>query len=74
MFRKLISNLPYSPALIADIGFYAKRLREEEVTRRTTVVFVTMALIMQSLAVFSPPPNRLTLLANKILSGVASVI
>lgn len=57
MFRKLVSNLPYSPALIGDVGFYAKRLRNEEVTRQTTVLFVVLALIMQSVAVFSPPES-----------------
>ena len=55
MFRKLVSNLPYSPALITEVGFYAKRLRKEDVTRRTTVLFVALALVMQSLSLFSPP-------------------
>ncbi len=57
MFRKLVSNLPFSPALLHDVGFYAKRLRKEELTRRLTVLFVALALIMQSLAVFSPPES-----------------
>lgn len=57
MFRKLISNLSFSPALIAQVSFYAKRLRKEEVTRRTTIVFAVLTLIMQSLAVFSPPES-----------------
>lgn len=57
MFRKLVSNLPYSPALITEIGFYAGRLRDEDVTRRITVLFLVLALIMQSLAVFSPPES-----------------
>lgn len=57
MFRKLVSNLSFSPALITQVGFYARRLRQEEVTRRMTVVFVVLALIVQSLAVFSPPES-----------------
>ena len=57
MFRKLVSNLPFSPALITEVGFYARRLRSEEVTRKTTVLFVALALVMQSLAVFSPPES-----------------
>ncbi len=57
MFRKLVSNLSFSPALITQVGFYAHRLRQEEVTRRTTVVFVVLALVVQSLAVFSPPES-----------------
>lgn len=57
MFRKLVSNLSFSPALITQVSFYAYRLRQEEVTRRMTVVFVVLALVMQSLAVFSPPDS-----------------
>lgn len=69
MFRKLVSNLPYSPALISDIGFYANRLRDEEVTRRTTVLFVVLALIMQSLAVFSPPESANAASEQDIIRG-----
>lgn len=57
MFRKLVSNLSFSPALIAQVSFYAKRLRKEEITRRMTIVFTVLALVMQSLAVFSPPES-----------------
>lgn len=55
MFRTLVSNLPYSPALVGQLGFYARRLRKEEVTRRLGLFFTILALIVQSLAVFSPP-------------------
>lgn len=72
VFRKLVSNLPYSPALIADIGFYAKRLRSEEITRRTTVLFVVLALIMQSLAVFSPPESANASSEQDIIHGGVS--
>ncbi len=57
MFRKIVSNLSFSPALITQVGFYAHRLRQEEVTRRMTIVFVVLTLVVQSLAVFSPPDS-----------------
>lgn len=57
MFRKIVSSLPFSPALVGQLGFYANRLRKEEVTRRAGLVFVAMALIVQSFAVFSPPES-----------------
>lgn len=72
VFRKLVSNLPYSPALIEDIGFYANRLRDEEVTRRTTVIFVVLALIVQSLAVFSPPESANASSEQDIIRGGVS--
>lgn len=54
MFKKIVSNLPFSPALVGQLGFYAKRLRKEEATRRIGLVFVVLALVVQSLAVFQP--------------------
>lgn len=72
MFRKLVSNLPFSPALITEVSFYAHRLRGEEVTRRTTVLFVVLALIMQSLAVFTPPESANASSEQDIVRGGVS--
>ena len=55
MFRKLISNLAFSPALVGQIAFYAKRLRKEEATRRIGLIFTVLALVLQSFAVFNAP-------------------
>lgn len=72
MFRKLVSNLPFSPALIHDVGFYAKRLRNEEVTRRMTVLFTVLALTMQSLTLFSPPESANASSEQDIIPGGVS--
>jgi LPXTG-motif cell wall-anchored protein len=81
MFRKIVSNLAFSPALVSQLSFYAKRLRKEETTRRLGLVFVALALIVQSLVVFQPPesanasnpgdfiPGGLGLGANKSLNN-----
>lgn len=73
MFRSLVSNLPFSPALIGQLGFYAGRLRREEASRRLGLVFTALALVVQSFAVINPPevlagsnPN------NVIFEGVQS--
>lgn len=55
MFRNIVSNLPFSPALVGQLGFYAKRLKKEEATRRLGLIFTALALVVQSFAVFSPP-------------------
>jgi len=57
MFRKIVSNLAFSPALVGQLGFYAKRLRKEEATRRIGLIFTALALVVQSFAVFSPPES-----------------
>src|ERR1043165_5005513 len=55
MFRKLVSNLPYSAALVGQLGFYARRLRREEVTRRLGLIFTVLAMVVQSFALVQPP-------------------
>ena len=74
MFRKLVSNLAFSPALVGQIGFYAKRLRKEEATRRIGLIFTVLALVVQSFAVFSPPEAaNASSPSNFIPGGVKSI-
>jgi uncharacterized repeat protein (TIGR01451 family) len=71
MFRKLVSNLAFSPALVGQLGFYARRLRKEEMTRRTGLIFIALSLVVQSFAVFSPPePANASNADNIIYSGI----
>ena len=71
MFRKLVSNLAFSSALVGQLGFYAKRLRQEEATRRTGLIFIALALVVQSFAVFSPPESaNAANTDNVIYSGI----
>lgn len=55
MFKKIVSQLSFSPALVGQLSFYAKRLRKEQTTRRIGLVFVALALVVQSLVVFQGP-------------------
>jgi hypothetical protein len=74
MFRKLVANLPFSPSLVGQLGFYAKRLRAEETTRRIGLIFTALALIMQSFAVLSPPEAaNAAHPSDMIYGGVSSV-
>jgi hypothetical protein len=57
MFRRIVSNLPFSPALVGQLGFYAKRLHKEEVTRQLGLIFLVLALLVQSLSIFQPPES-----------------
>jgi len=69
MFKKLVSNLPFSPSLIAQLGFYAARLRKEQWMRRLGLVFTVFALIIQGLAVFNPPQPANAASANDLIPG-----
>lgn len=69
MFRKIVSQLSFSPALVGQLGFYAKRLRKEEATRRLGLLFVALALVVQSLAVFQPPESANAASNNDFIYG-----
>jgi len=69
MFKKIVSNLPFSPALVGQLGFYSKRLKQEEITRRLGLIFVAMALVVQSLVVFQPPESANASSPNDMIIG-----
>ncbi len=69
MFRKIISNLPFSPTLIGELGFYAKRLRKEEATRRIGLILTALALVVQSFLAFSPPESANAANAGDLVYG-----
>jgi len=71
MFKKLVSNLPFSPSLIGQLGFYAQRLKKEQAIRRLGLIFTVFALIIQSLAVFNPPESANASSSNNILNVCA---
>lgn len=69
MFRKIISNLSFSPALVGQLSFYAKRLRKEQATRRIGLVFVAMALVVQGFTFFQPPESANAANNNDFVAG-----
>lgn len=69
MFKKIVSNLSFSPALVGQLGFYARRLKKEETTRRLGLVFVALAVVVQCLAVFQPPQAANASSSNDFVPG-----
>ena len=69
MFEKILSNLPYNPNLIKDLGFYAKRVRHEESLRRLSLIFVVLAFFVQFFAYLSPPTSSLADSTNDMING-----
>ena len=69
MFRKLVSNLPFSPSLINQLGFYAKRVKREEFTRKIGLVFTIMCVIVQTVTIASPARPTLAASTNDIIFG-----
>lgn len=69
MFKKIVSQLSFSPALVGQLSFYAKRLKKEQTTRRLGLVFVALALVVQSLVVFQPPQSANAANASDMIPG-----
>ena len=73
MFRKIVSQLSFSPALVSQLSFYAHRLKKEQTTRKLGLIFVALALVVQSLVVFQPPePANASNPADFIPGGLGS--
>jgi uncharacterized repeat protein (TIGR01451 family) len=70
MFRKLVSNIGFSPALVGQLAFYAKRLRKEETTRKLGLLFTVFALVIQSFVVFAPPSSANSADSNDMCPGI----
>lgn len=74
MFRKLVSGLSFSPALVGQLSFYVKRLRKEELTRRLGLILTVLAIIMQSFAVFRAPEQALASSRPDVIPGGVSSV
>lgn len=70
MFKKLVTHLPYSPGLLNQVGFYAKRLKQEEFTRRMGLIFAVLALLLNiNLSLFAPEASVLASPGNDVITG-----
>lgn len=74
MFRKIVTELAYSPALAGSLGEYIKRLRSERSQRQIGLIFVALALVVQLFAtVFPPESANASNPASFIDGGIQSV-
>ena len=69
MFEKLLSNLPYNPSLVHQLGFYAKRMHREAAIRRTGMVFIVLSFFVQFFAVVAPPVATVAYSNNDMING-----
>ncbi len=69
MFRKLISDVSFSPSSIGALSPYAKLLKKEERTRFIGLVLLIIALLVQSVIIFAPTDPANTADGNDLLYG-----
>lgn len=69
MFRKIVSNLPFSPSLVNQLGFYSKRLKKERFTRQIGLIFTALTIVVQTLTILAPAKPTLAASLNDIVFG-----
>jgi hypothetical protein len=69
MFEKLLSVLPFNPTATYQLGFYARRMREESLVRRSGLLFIVLAFLVQFFAVISPSVATVADSTNDLVNG-----
>jgi uncharacterized repeat protein (TIGR01451 family) len=69
MFEKLLSLVPYNPGLVHQLSFYSRRMREESNIRRTGLIFIVLAFLIQFFVVLNPPQPTMASSDNDLISG-----
>ncbi len=72
MFSQLVSNLPFSPSLVHQVSFYAKRMHEESSIRRAGFLLIALAMFIQMFAIVAPPEKSLAASDNHIMNGITT--
>lgn len=69
MFKKIVSRLPFSPSLISELGKYAKKLQNEESSRKVGLILTAFALVAQSWIVLIPTESANASHPSDIING-----
>lgn len=72
MFRKIISNLPFQPVLLAQLSAYIKQLHKDVSLRTISILLVLVILVAQVFIVLSPSKSTLTTDPADIVYGASS--
>jgi fimbrial isopeptide formation D2 family protein len=72
MFKKIVTNLPFHPTLLGDLGYYLRRVRQEQAIRRLGLIFVSLALLVQLFAFLSPVKSSIAYNTGDIIYGATS--
>lgn len=72
-FKKLVTNLSFSPSLIGEVALYAKKLKKETRLRFIGVCTAIIAFALQLFIIWSPPePINTAHPSNIIYGGIQS--
>ena len=54
MFKKIVSNLPFSPSLVGHLELYLKELNKAEKARFMALVFISLTVLLQVISFIQP--------------------
>lgn len=69
MFPKVVSRLSLSPSALSDLVFYARRLRQESVTRTFSAIAAVLIVALQFFVIAAPPAPTNAASASDIIYG-----
>lgn len=69
MFRKIVTELIYSPALAGRLGDFIKQMREERSKRQIGLIFITLAIVVQLFATLFPPESANAINPDVFIDG-----
>lgn len=69
MFRKLVTNLPFQPAVLGQIARYLKQLKKDSLKWKTALLGVVAVFMLQLVFVIYPSEYSLSTNTNDIIYG-----
>lgn len=73
MFKRIVSQLSLSPAAAGQLTFYARRLKQERITRTFSALAAVLLIGLQSAVILGPPtPSNAASSNDIILGGIVS--
>ena len=69
MFKKIVTEFTYSPALAGSLGVYLKKLRNERAKRQIGLIFIGLAVMVQFFATISPPESANANNPSELING-----
>jgi hypothetical protein len=73
MFKTLVSSLSLSPSAVSQLAFYARRLKQEKITRLFSVLAAILIVSLQFAVILAPPtPSNAASPGDLIYGGIVS--
>lgn len=69
MFQRIVSRLSLSPSAMSDLVFYARRLKQEKITRTFSALAAVLIVGLQFATIAAPPAPSNAASSNDIIYG-----